>query len=116
MDELKLNNNSLNRLCKQLLCKEKVSPNPYDLYSLQLVLWGLENLDLSGPWAQQQEGLLEQTYIMFGQDRRPEEVQHILQDQLDLNSLEESVRNPQQLATFLIENLHENILIRHGIF
>lgn len=54
--------------------------------------------------------------MMFGQDWRPEEVQHILQSQLDPNSLEKSGTNPQQLATFLIENLHEGILIRHCIF
>jgi hypothetical protein len=116
MDGLKLNNNPLNRLCEQLLRKEKVNPDPYSLYSLQLVKWGLENLDLLGPWAQQQEGLLEQANMMFGQDWRPEEVQHILQSQLDPNSLEKSGTNPQQLATFLIENLHEGILIRHCIF
>lgn len=95
----KLNESELNQLCKKLLIQEKQQVGPEYLYNLQLARWGLENLNLEGPWSKIQVELLEQVNVMYSWS--PERVNRIL-DKDDPSDGKDS----QEVATYLIENLY----------
>lgn len=107
MSVKELNQNPLERLCRQLLKGKKQQPNPEYLYSLQLAKYLLENYDLLGPWAKQQQDLLEQVSLMFGENWKPEKVQKLLHGELSLRNLEEKQKKLQPLGTYLVENLYD---------
>lgn len=73
------NQSSLNRRCRELLEKEHLSPDPDCLYSLQILDWALENLELAGPWAQDRDGL--EDYMVQLHLADTEEAHRILQKQ-----------------------------------
>ena len=115
-EPLPLNCSPLNQRCKQVLLQlDPDESDPSVLYSLQLAIWGLENLRLSGPSADYQPCLLQQAEIMLGW--KPEDVQDLLMPQpepggwhLGEDWLGESA-DPEglaaKLATELVDNLQQ---------
>ncbi len=100
---LELNQSALSQTFKRLLLKEKQYPDQYSLYSLQLTIWGLENLELKGPWRQDQSRMLEQARIMWSW--KPAKVQELLTENLSSSQIRDM--ETEQVVTFLIENLYE---------
>lgn len=111
MSESKVNQSPLDQQCKLLLKQKGISSDPSYLYSLQLVIWGLENLELIGPWAKSQTALLEQAKIMFAW--KPQIVLKLLMNPDDSDrepgDVELESDDPHRVAGLLIENLHSNL-------
>lgn len=101
--ELQVNRSPLEQRLKSLLSEAKQTPDPSLPYSLQLTLWGLENLDLIGPWKSSRSDLEQQAELMRG--LKPQLVHRTLTR--DLNEQKLRKADPQQAATFLIENLYD---------
>ncbi len=101
--ELKVNRSPFGRLIKQLLIEAKKTPDPSYPYSLQLTLWGLENLELVGPWKSYRLEMQEQAELMLGLN--PDLVNRVLIKDMRV----EELNNPQQATTFLLENLYDVI-------
>ncbi len=98
-----LNSQPLNQEALKKLQELQLKPDPSSLYLLQLAEWGLEKLKLSGPWAQNQNDLLEQVRVMYGW-KNPE--QYLLNPE---DGQQPQNTSPQSLASELVENLYGNL-------
>jgi hypothetical protein len=82
-----------------------------DPYSLQLVIWGLENLELIGHWAKFQTALLDQANILL--TAQPQMVLKLLMNPDDPDwgpgDVELESDDPHEVAGLLIENLLGNL-------
>ena len=97
------NKSPLNQQCLQALKALDLKPESQHPYSLQLSEWALENLELKGPWRENQADLLEQVRQMYGW-KKPE--QFLLNPETRESPSQSS---PQALASELVENLYGNL-------
>ena len=102
MSKLKQNTNPVEQLCKDRLRQVKQETQGDVLYSLQLLLWGLENGELVGPWKSDQHAMLNLAEQILLSD--PQKVQDLLLTNMDAEELQSE--DALQIATFLAENLH----------
>lgn len=102
MSELEQNNNPLEQLFKSRLRQVEQETQREVLYSLQLLRWCLENHELTGPWKNDQQAMLNLVDQMPLSD--PEKVQALLLTNLDAEDLQHE--DALQIATFLAENMH----------
>ena len=127
-EPLPLNNHPLNRLAKKHLNSLGANPSQQYLYSLQLVTWGLENLEVEGSWRkEQQRDLLEFAQMLHGGNERSEDqrrkqqkrAQSLVLNQStqdasldsEMRSLpEDSKKTPEHLASLLWDYLPVNRL------
>ncbi len=111
MSESKMNQSPLDQQCKFLLEKTNEYPHPSYPYSLQLVIWGLENLELIGHWAKFRTALLEQAKILLTAE--PQMVLKLLMNPDDSDwepgDVELESDDPHRVAGLLIENLLSNL-------
>ena len=108
ISELEQNNNPIEQLCKDRLRQVKQETQGDVLYSLQLLLWGLENGELIGLWKNDQYAMLNLAEQMLLSD--PQKVQDLLLTNMDAEELQSE--DSLQIATFLAENLHIRIFER----
>ena len=117
-----LNQRPAGQVCRDLLSQEKVWPDPYALYPLQLAQWVLRNLEgdrLLGPWAPNQQALENQVEMMFEFDPKlviwalaPVSEEKESSDQA-VESLARQIQpyrdDAGQVAMFLLENLYDKL-------
>lgn len=111
MSKLTLNKSPLDQQCKLLLEKQGITPDPACPYSLQTLIWGLENLELSGPWAKFHTPLLEQARILLS--GQPETVLKLMKNpdvkDAETGAVELESEDLVEVAGNLIENFLGNL-------
>lgn len=112
----KLNRHPVNQLTRKFLRQLHQSPDPLRLYALQLAIYGLEKWKLTGPWAQDQDILLNLAEALEPQIGPAAALAYLGQREegrkgTDLELLAEtlSAMTPHEAGMFLIENLYENL-------
>ena len=105
MTGLKENQLPMELLCERKLREAKQQPDPYALFSLQLMRWFLQEYELAGPWKDRREDLQRHADKMLGWD--PEVVQNILFRDNLVNAWMLEDEEPGNLGMFLAENLNE---------
>lgn len=118
-ERLPLNNSPLNQLCKSLLPKEEADQGY--LYSLQLVIWGLENLTLNDQ--NLQADLLDEAYLALSWKpikaqelvMNPEYQDDLMSQMMTKHGALESL-NREDAALNLIEEFHSQMKRRKSKF
>ena len=105
MTGLKQNQNKWELVAKKLLEKEDQQPDPYYLYSLQLLQWLLGKYEMVGHWARYQDMFQERVMRMFGWN--PDHVQQALWK--DFKTDEKELGNASDLGVLLLENLDASL-------
>ena len=116
-ERLEQNKSPFSQRCKKLLASMGEEKDADYLYSLQLAIWGLKNLPLSGPSAEYRPNLLEQAEVML--NWKPEEAEPYLMPEMqngDFQSGEDWLpknSNPKQSAAEVTSTLVSNLQQSH---
>jgi len=114
MSVKQFNQNPLNQLCRKALVALGQVPSPNILHSLQLAIWALENFQMKGPWARNQQDLLDHAQALGDNLGRAQVLLFQDPDQLPEEGAQDEAErlkdlSPEDLAAQLLENLAENL-------
>ena len=112
------NRSALNRLCRQHLETLGETPVPNLLYSVQLTVWGLENVSLSGELAADADDLddVVSELLAMPADKAERLLLGATSDDADLAALEadkmallRAAEDPEQAASWLAEDIFNRL-------
>ncbi len=115
MTDTPFNQNAVNSLCRKLLAKAKVKPDPGILYCIQLAKWVLETYGLDGHWAKYRGEIAAHIEALLGyDDQLAQSMFHLerfqpFKDESDLLAESLYKTSPLRAGFTLLENLFSNM-------